>query len=404
MKKNIVIISNITFIIIIILFNLCSSFYIHNQYKKEIINNNAKIIANIADNDKLENKIIEALLKNNQNIDKGIKILEKYDLSNYKNIDELKSVKKLEKTLITINMSFSFIIIIFYTIFLIKYNQNTKKEVLLMQKYMDNILIDNYNIDINTYDDNVLSSLKDDIYKMTIKLKNMADNSNKEKKYLATTLSDISHQIKTPLTSLFVFNEILKQDNLDSKTRKEILEKSEKQLERIKWLITSLLKMSQLDSGSITLQKDKVNLQKLINESCEPFLISLDLKNVKLQINIDKKAFIICDKNWTIEAISNIVKNALEHVKENGTITIQSITNPIYLKLEIIDDGEGIKAEEINHIFERFYHGNKNKDSIGIGLNLSQTDIIIEKQKGHIEVESKLNKGTKFSIYFYHNK
>lgn len=402
MKKNIVIISNITFIIIIILFNLCSSFYIHNQYKKEIINNNAKIIANIADNDKLENKIIEALLKNNQNIDKGIKILEKYDLSNYKNIDELKSVKKLEKKLITINMSFSFIIIIFYTIFLIKYNQNTKKEALLMQKYMDNILIDNYNIDINTYDDNVLSSLKDDIYKMTIKLKNMADNSNKEKKYLATTLSDISHQLKTPLTSLFVFNEILKQDNLDSKTRKEILEKSEKQLERIKWLITSLLKMSQLDSGSITLQKDKVNLQKLINESCEPFLISLDLKNVKLQINIDKKAFIICDKNWTIEAISNIVKNALEHVKENGTITIQSITNQIYLKLEIIDDGEGIKAEEINHIFERFYHGNKNKDSIGIGLNMSK--MIIEKQKGHIEVESKLNKGTKFSIYFYHNK
>lgn len=402
MKKNIVIISNITFIIIIILFNLCSSFYIHNQYKKEIINNNAKIIANIADNDKLENKIIEALLKNNQNIDKGIKILEKYDLSNYNNIDELKSVKKLEKKLITINMSFSFIIIIFYTIFLIKYNQNTKKEALLMQKYMDNILIDNYNIDINTYDDNVLSSLKDDIYKMTIKLKNMADNSNKEKKYLATTLSDISHQLKTPLTSLFVFNEILKQDNLDLKTRKEILEKSEKQLERIKWLITSLLKMSQLDSGSITLQKDKVNLQKLINESCEPFLISLDLKNVKLQINIDKKAFIICDKNWTIEAISNIVKNALEHVKENGTITIQSITNPIYLKLEIIDDGEGIKAEEINHIFERFYHGNKNKDSIGIGLNMSK--MIIEKQKGHIEVESKLNKGTKFSIYFYHNK
>ena len=402
MKKNIVIISNITFIIIIILFNLCSSFYIHNQYKKEIINNNAKIIANIADNDKLENKIVESLLKSNQNIDKGIKILEKYDLSNYKNIDEIKSVKKLEKKLITINMSFSFIIIIFYTIFLIKYNQNTKKEALLMQKYMDNILIDNYNIDFNTYDDNVLSSLKDDIYKMTIKLKNMADNSNKEKKYLATTLSDISHQLKTPLTSLFVFNEILKQDNLDLKTRKEILEKSEKQLERIKWLITSLLKMSQLDSGSITLQKDKVNLQKLINESCEPFLISLDLKNVKLQINIDKKAFIICDKNWTIEAISNIVKNALEHVKENGTITIQSITNPIYLKLEIIDDGEGIKAEEINHIFERFYHGNKNKDSIGIGLNMSK--MIIEKQKGHIEVESKLNKGTKFSIYFYHNK
>lgn len=402
MKKNIVIISNITFIIIIILFNLCSSFYIHNQYKKEIINNNAKIIANIADNDKLENKIVESLLKSNQNIDKGIKILEKYDLSNYKNIDELKSVKKLEKKLITINMSFSFIIIIFYTIFLIKYNQNTKKEALLMQKYMDNILIDNYNIDFNTYDDNVLSSLKDDIYKMTIKLKNMADNFNKEKKYLATTLSDISHQLKTPLTSLFVFNEILKQDNLDLKTRKEILEKSEKQLERIKWLITSLLKMSQLDSGSITLQKDKVNLQKLINESCEPFLISLDLKNVKLQINIDKKAFIICDKNWTIEAISNIVKNALEHVKENGTITIQSITNPIYLKLEIIDDGEGIKAEEINHIFERFYHGNKNKDSIGIGLNMSK--MIIEKQKGHIEVESKLNKGTKFSIYFYHNK
>ena len=267
---------------------------------------------------------------------------------------------------------------------------------------IDRILYGEEHWNLDEYSEGELAILQDKVRKLVIRLREQADQLQKEKNFQAEMMADISHQLKTPLTSLFVFNEILKQDNLDLKTRKEILEKSEKQLERIKWLITSLLKMSQLDSGSITLQKDKVNLQKLINESCEPFLISLDLKNVKLQINIDKKAFIICDKNWTIEAISNIVKNALEHVKENGTITIQSITNPIYLKLEIIDDGEGIKAEEINHIFERFYHGNKNKDSIGIGLNM--TKMIIEKQKGHIEVESKLNKGTKFSIYFYHNK
>ena len=140
----------------------------------------------------------------------------------------------------------------------------------------------------------------------------------------------------------------------------------------------------------------------IVRETIKNVSTLCDLGNINIKLNTLENAKVDCDAKWQIEAITNIIKNAIEHSKDNSSIIINIDNNRVYSKIEVIDFGDGISKRDIKHIFERFYHGNKNKDSIGIGLNMSK--MIIEKQKGHIEVESKLNKGTKFSIYFYHNK
>ena len=227
----------------------------------------------------------------------------------------------------------------------------------------------------------------------------MSEYSQKEKEYLEVALSDISHQLKTPLTSIMVMNELLENKNLEESKRKECQQKSKQQLEKIQWLITSLLKISQIDSGTIKLKKENVDAKVLIDKTLEPLIIQIEAKSITLVKDIEEKLEIICDENWTVEALINVIKNAYEHTEKEGTIKITVQGNPIYNEIKIEDSGSGIKEEDINHIFERFYKGKSNKESIGIGLNMSKT--IIEKQNGTIEVQSTEGVGTCFTIKMF---
>ena len=307
-------------------------------------------------------------------------------------------------SLVTLKIELNIILLvtIFYliTIIITWYHLYKKsKKIKNLSTYMNNILNNNYSLDIRDYEEGDLSNLKNDIYKMTVKLKEKSDLNLKEKKYLEEVLSDISHQLKTPLTSMYVINDVLLSDKkIDDSKKQEFLMKNRKELERIEWLVTSLLKMSRLDSGSEKIIPKETKLDDLIRKTVTPLEIPIELKNQKLIVEYDPKIVLNIDLNWTTEALINILKNAHEHTKENGTIQIKAKDTVIYTEIEIIDTGEGISTTDLPHIFERFYKGKTNKESIGIGLNMAKK--IINLEKGDIKVTSNSN-GTTFNIKFY---
>ena len=375
---------NFIAILIIILFYFLISNTINNSYEQKIIDNDSYLIGNLLTKyPNLKEDIISSyLIKDNYEI--GDNLIKEYNLITIKNNNIIILLYCLISALLLFIINFIYI-------------RNIYKKIGKIDKYMNNILNDDYSINIKDYCEGDISNLKNDIYKMTIKLKEQSELLIKEKKYLEETLQDISHQIKTPLTSMYMINDILTNESNEN-IKKEFLIKNKNQIERIEWLVTSLLKLSRLESGTIKLKKEKINLKELIDKAIEPINVLLELKNIKLTKNIEDVNLDV-DINWTVEALLNIIKNACEHTKDE--IEIIGSTNPLYTEIKIIDNGVGISKKDIKHIFERFYKGNHNKESIGIGLNMSKK--IINLQNGLIEVSSKEGVGSTFIIKLYKN-
>ena len=376
----------ITVVSIVFLFILLIFIYkLDKYYKNEVINVYAKVSNGVIKvYPELEDEIIDSLMSDNN--DKTI--LEKYGINSKINILDTK------KIYIEIIIIYLLVIIVISTIYII-HNIYVFKKIKGLSIYTTKILNDDYSMDIRSYDEGDISNLKNDLYKMTIKLKETRDIELKEKKYLETTLEDISHQLRTPLTSMNVGLEVLS-GNVDAITKKEFIQMEKKNLDRIEWLVTSLLKMSRLDSGTVLLVDKKEDLSKIIDNALEPIKIPIELKGISLINEVDKNLKIKVDENWVREAFINVLKNAYEHT--NSLIKIVSSDNPIYTEVKIIDDGAGISNTDLPHIFERFYKGSTNKDSIGIGLNMAKK--IIEKENGNISVQTS-NNGTTFIIKFY---
>lgn len=390
---------NLIYFFIIIIIGLILSLYSFNLYKKNLIRNNSILVGNILKNHpELEEEVINELILNSDTYDYGAEILNKYGLDDPKYFDYLKVNNELKQNIILTNILFIIILFMLVSITYLIFIKNQYRKINKIDKYMNKILNNDYSLDIRDYVEGDISTLKNDVYKMTIKLKEQTELSIKDKKYLEETLADISHQIKTPLTSMYVINDILSDNDLDKKSQIEFLNKNRNQLERIEWLVTTLLKISRLDSGMVTLKRDNINIDNLINKTIEPIKIMAELKNISIETNIETTNFYL-DFNWTLEALTNILKNACEHTNNNGSIKIEVNENPLYLNIKIIDNGVGISESDKKHIFDRFYKGKTNKDSIGIGLNMAKK--IINLQNGEIECISKINEGTTFDIKFY---
>ena len=395
--KKYIISTLIVFICLFILF-LFLNIYEYKTYTKNF-NNKISAIINVIKKDypKTTDKEIIKIINNDK--------IETNDFFNKYGIDVnnksilIKNDRDYHKFL-AINLSFLTITVVILLIIYIRYNYKKEKDIKDIIKCIEQINKKNYEIQIDSISEDELSILKNEIYKTTIMLKEAAENSSKDKLNLKKSLEDISHQLKTPLTSILVMlDNIIEDSNMEEKIRNDFIVDIKRNVLNINFLVQSLLKLSKFDANTVHFVKQENDLKTIVEESIKNVSTLCDLRNINIKLNIKENSKIICDDKWQIEALTNIIKNAIEHSKNNSNIIINIENNNVYSMIEVIDFGEGIAKKDIKHIFERFYRCKNTKtDSIGIGLALAKT--IIEEDKGTISVESnKLE--TKFIVKYY---
>lgn len=270
------------------------------------------------------------------------------------------------------------------------------KKIEKLNEYLAAVCSGKLDLDLPDNTEGELSILKNNLYKVIAMLRYQNDQLQKDKLYLSDSMTDISHQLKTPLTSMMVMSDILK-DEQSAEKRKDFVDIIQTQLEKMRWLIQNLLKLSKIDAGTAEFSSEKLSAKKLVEESLKTFSVNFELRDILLSQS-GEDFFVDGDKGWLTEAISNIIKNDIEHMSCSGHLSITLNRTALFGLISIEDDGCGIDEEDLRHIFERFYRGkNSSPESVGIGLALSKA--IIEKHCGRIEVKSEVQKGTTFEIY-----
>lgn len=288
-----------------------------------------------------------------------------------------------------------------FAVLFLGYLKIQKKQTMDIAKRIERINLGDYSLQIDQNSEDELSLLDNQIYRTAVKFREQAENSNKDKENLQKSLSDISHQLKTPLTSIIVMvDNILDDDDMPLEIRREFLNDIKHNTNTISFLVQSLLKLSKLDAEAVKFRYEQVEVKSIVDECIKNTAVMAEILGVRLETDCND-IILNCDRKWLCEAVTNIIKNCIEH-SQNGNIKITADQNKLYTKISIKDNGSGITKEDLPHIFERFYKGkNSSDDSVGIGLSLAKT--IIEKQGGYISVSSELNKGSKFVIKFFNN-
>ncbi|MDD4803185.1 MAG: HAMP domain-containing sensor histidine kinase [Syntrophomonas sp.] len=274
------------------------------------------------------------------------------------------------------------------------------QEIARLSQYLRKISTGTYSLDVRDNQEGELSILKNDIYKVTLMLSEQNSLVQQEKLRLSDVIADISHQLKTPLTSMLVMADLLSDSKLPEAKRTEFTRKLRLQLERIDWLVSSLLKLSKIDAGTAVFNKDLVRVKELLEKAIESILIPMDIKEQSIKVEGEEEISFIGDLKWSREALINILKNCVEHTPTGGSIWVSFAENALFTEIVIADNGPGIPKEDLPYIFKRFYKGkNAGDDSVGIGLAMAHS--IISSQNGNIEVKSQEGKGTEFRIKFY---
>ena len=368
----------------------------YTYFKKQIILNNEIIVGTVLQNGENNESDIVFALKNEKFTSSNI--LAQYGLENLESLDYLPSMKKIKQKYFLGGGFITLISAFFFSFLYLRVIRKRQKQYQLLDEYFYNLLYNDQHIYFNKVVDDDFTTVQNDIIKVTRRLQNALSNEEKTKKELSKTLADISHQLKTPLTSLAIINDALKYDNILEEQKNIFLKEQERTINHMQILITTLLKVSQIESGMIPLKKEPYDLRKVIDNS----LLNLDYLITTKELKIEKdipKSIITMDKYWLGEALTNIIKNACEHSFNGGKISITVKKNPIYVSLEIKDCGEGIKKCDLPHLFERFYRCQNNKDSVGIGLNLTKS--ILDKMNATVKVKSEYGKYTVFEIHFF---
>lgn len=295
---------------------------------------------------------------------------------------------------------YTLIIGLFFTIFHFALTYKRYQKIARLSALLDSILHGSENVNFDDFSEGELSILQNELTKMTAKLWAQKDELLQDKLHLTDSIADISHQLRTPLTSINLICNFLSKSELTDEKRRQLSMDLSKILKRIEWLISSLLKLSKIDAGTVIFKQETVSLQELVEKSIAPLIIPMELKEQQFNVHMTGNESYIGDLSWSIEAISNILKNCMEHTPIGGKIDVNCDENNIYTEIVIKDNGNGIDKEDLPHIFERFYKGKHSSDqSVGIGLALAR--VIIVEQNGTIKVENNFDGGAKFTIRFY---
>ena len=393
MKKHFIIV----WIVVVITFFIIS-FVDYNSYVRITNNFTNNIISTLVNNypDVTEEEIIEII---NSSDNEASDILASFGID-INSMGVLKSINDNFYRNLIINSIVLLVISIVIFLLIFFYDKKEKRELDKIIDYLKELNRGNYDLKIDLNSEGILSILKNEIYTTTVMLREMASREYLDKITLKENLANISHQLKTPLTSISILVDNLCDEEVDKKTELEFLNDIKRQVDNINYLVIVLLKLSRFDANVITFKKDDINVKKLILECMKNLDVIREVKNINIHVSGANDVEFIGDYKWESEAISNIIKNAIEHTLNDKNIYISFKDKSIYTEIIIEDEGLGMSEKEKNRIFERFYKGSStNSNNFGIGLSLAKE--IITKDNGKIIVKSEVNKGTKFIIRYY---
>ena len=371
---------------------------VQKQKNQEIVNRAIESILDIVQEKYPEVEEGEILhILNQPKLSKTNQVLEKYGIQDEFAIRELED-RENHRTISLVGLIASMGVAFLVYFFL--YLKHRQKKLDELTTYLKQLEKKDYSLAIEENSEDELNSLKNELYKITVMLKEQAEESYFQRNALATSVSDISHQLKTPLTSIQIMLDNLQEtENMDAETRKHFLLEASSQIKGMHWLIIALLKLSKLDAGAVRFKEEKIGLRAMLEDILANLEILIEIKEVEILLQGDAAICITGDYNWNKEAIQNVLKNAIEHTPSGKKIWVTIEENTAYRKIAIRDEGEGISREDQKHIFDRFYKAeNASEDSIGIGLALSKT--ILENQNGDITLASEKVKGTTYIIRY----
>lgn len=348
----------------------------------------------------VETDIIAAAITNDSSTEQGTELLNKLGISEATDPRILENINDVQSLMATAGLVETAVlaVLLFLAIFsfLIKRDRLYRSAIGTVINFTDG----DFSSLLPQQDNGTVYQLFARINAMATALKAKQETETEAREFLKGTVSDISHQLKTPLAALSMYQEIIQNEPGNTETVKTFSQKSTAALGRIEHLIKTLLKLTRLDAGGIEFHKSEYMIGEVVSQSVEELSDRAKNENKELQISGNQKDIIRCDMEWTREAVGNIVKNALDHTKAGGMIQISWDETPLMFRISVSDNGDGIDEEDIHHIFKRFYRSKKSLDTQGIGLGLPLAKSIVEGQGGTISVQSEIGAGTTFVLSF----
>lgn len=394
-----------TYIVILLLFMGFGLFFVQiisDHYKQNMIEHDYSVVGYLLENGSERAQIAKAFTDNrtDSQTQSGHALLQAagYTSDTQTNlIAEIRGFRQKYATLFLIfSVFFALVILAAPLLFLRRLNQKIEKANDDIRAFMDGKI----RIRLDDREEGSLSQLFTSVNGMATSLTTHIGNEKQGREFLKDTISDISHQLKTPLAALKMYNEIIQNEQSGNEVVDEFASKSERELSRMEMLIQNLLKLARLDTGSIVLEKCNNNLLGFLEDAIKGFRTRAELEDKTIRLDCDDTIVMNYDQEWLLEAVSNILKNALEHTDTGSKIVVRCEETPILTEITIRDDGKGIHPEDIHSIFKRFYRSRFSKDKHGIGIGLTLAKAIIENHGGSITVESELGKGTVFHLAF----